>query len=1326
MAILEKRKAVNQLPRFQRYQDTRAGDRAAALRGETPITSAIRQLAGSSGYGPMGESQGFNPMGGRGPEGVLGTGAAGFGGRPAAKNITSTVVPAGTETKGVTTAPSTSKAPGVTTGAKTTTTAAPTSKTPGLTTGAKTTTTAPKTLTSTNTGAAKTTTPAKTLTSTGTGAAKTTTTAPKTLTSTGTGAAKTTGTTAAKTTGSTGSTLGKTIANAVAGAALGVGTKAVINALTGGKKTTDTTGDKKTTGTTGDKKTTGTTGTTKITDAATKAVDSLTKGTGLTSVTKTTGSGTTGNTKTGTTGTTGATTGTTRTGGYPVKTGTTDTKTGTTGATTGTTGATTSPVTTKTGITSKPTSGTGPKIPNLSGPKSPTGPKTPAGTGTKTRGLTSTTKTADETGGTATNVSAQINPAYDDEGNLMPGYELDEDGNPVFMGDKETSTTFNPDGTIGEVAATGNTTETLDDGTTITYDRDGNVVGYTDTDGVAYDQNGDEVGGAEETDLSGDESEETLVGDAGTDAFELGDETVAEDMSGYLTDDDGNIYDADGNFIQYADGSTYEDTSATDVAYTDEYGGTYNANGDLLSEGDYSQFTQQDEYGNTYDFYGNLVSEADHSEFTQTDEFGNIYGWDGELISYAEGYDPESYGGDDSYAGGYDNTDYDDTSYASGDDEDVDVGKKGGLFGLAKGGSVDDPVHEKRNGDGTITQMFDDGSFVTYSGDGDVIRVSEGEKVQKFDVGGQAYAPVSTAANYQRNGYLTGASQGPLQAFLDRLPQEGDDGPQSEGDGDGFPISTSYYGGGVDDSEDEDGFPLSTTYYGGSNSSGGSSGGMGTSTTYNEDGTAYVVDNETGDVIDILDAEGNSVGGFDNTAVNGGGANNQDYMPPGAIDQGDGTFRLGNQVFSMENGNPLYAVNDDGDIVYIEPSTSSGYRDNGDGTYSIGDTTYSMEDDSPLYTTDSSGRIVPATITGSGGSGGVSTTKPTTATQRKTQAANTAAETAAENDFLSKLTGSLGGYGGSALAGAVLGGLLGNEELFGGNNTPSQSIDMSKVGVINPRTTDFGIGPSNFVGYDQYGTPERMPELYGRELYQNLNAPGFNEVNPGDYARMDAEEFGDQGNGNQPYPESYVDYAPPPNDGVYGNQPPEEDYYGGEQMAEGGMPSGGLGGMQTYYTFGKPTDPMQNLYNPQPAQQQAPQQPMQNQMAPKPQGMPQGQQPQMPQQNPMQTGPQGLKSGGLPAWSNVPVTAGRLNFRHGAPVHGPGDGQSDDIPAMLADGEYVIDAETVAQIGNGSTKAGAAALDKFRENIRAHKRSAPINKIPPKTKALTSYLRGAR
>lgn len=54
-------------------------------------------------------------------------------------------------------------------------------------------------------------------------------------------------------------------------------------------------------------------------------------------------------------------------------------------------------------------------------------------------------------------------------------------------------------------------------------------------------------------------------------------------------------------------------------------------------------------------------------------------------------------------------------------------------------------------------------------------------------------------------------------------------------------------------------------------------------------------------------------------------------------------------------------------------------------------------------------------------------------------------------------------------------------------------------------------------------------------------------------------------------------------------------------------------------------------------------------------------------------------------------------------VGGPGDGREDKIPAMLSDGEYVIDAETVAMLGNGSNKAGAKALDSFRVNVRKHK-----------------------
>jgi hypothetical protein len=75
-------------------------------------------------------------------------------------------------------------------------------------------------------------------------------------------------------------------------------------------------------------------------------------------------------------------------------------------------------------------------------------------------------------------------------------------------------------------------------------------------------------------------------------------------------------------------------------------------------------------------------------------------------------------------------------------------------------------------------------------------------------------------------------------------------------------------------------------------------------------------------------------------------------------------------------------------------------------------------------------------------------------------------------------------------------------------------------------------------------------------------------------------------------------------------------------------------------------------------------------------------------------------------------------------VRGRGDGQSDDIPAMLADGEYVFDASTVSTLGNGSSDAGAKLLDAFRESLRDHTRSAPADKIPPKASPL-EYMKEA-
>lgn len=74
-------------------------------------------------------------------------------------------------------------------------------------------------------------------------------------------------------------------------------------------------------------------------------------------------------------------------------------------------------------------------------------------------------------------------------------------------------------------------------------------------------------------------------------------------------------------------------------------------------------------------------------------------------------------------------------------------------------------------------------------------------------------------------------------------------------------------------------------------------------------------------------------------------------------------------------------------------------------------------------------------------------------------------------------------------------------------------------------------------------------------------------------------------------------------------------------------------------------------------------------------------------------------------------------------VQGAGGGQDDLIDAKLADGEYVFDADIVAALGDGSNKRGAEILDRFREQIRKHKRSAPAGKIPPAAKSPLAYLK---
>lgn len=74
-------------------------------------------------------------------------------------------------------------------------------------------------------------------------------------------------------------------------------------------------------------------------------------------------------------------------------------------------------------------------------------------------------------------------------------------------------------------------------------------------------------------------------------------------------------------------------------------------------------------------------------------------------------------------------------------------------------------------------------------------------------------------------------------------------------------------------------------------------------------------------------------------------------------------------------------------------------------------------------------------------------------------------------------------------------------------------------------------------------------------------------------------------------------------------------------------------------------------------------------------------------------------------------------------VQGADSGQADTVDARLSPGEYVFDADIVSALGDGNNAAGAGALDQMRQHIRQHKRSAPVNKIPPKAKKPQAYLK---
>lgn len=75
-------------------------------------------------------------------------------------------------------------------------------------------------------------------------------------------------------------------------------------------------------------------------------------------------------------------------------------------------------------------------------------------------------------------------------------------------------------------------------------------------------------------------------------------------------------------------------------------------------------------------------------------------------------------------------------------------------------------------------------------------------------------------------------------------------------------------------------------------------------------------------------------------------------------------------------------------------------------------------------------------------------------------------------------------------------------------------------------------------------------------------------------------------------------------------------------------------------------------------------------------------------------------------------------------VNGPGGGQDDAVPAKLSDGEYIVPSETVSQLGDGSTTAGAKKLDGMVHKIRMHKTGK--SSFPPRAKNPLAYIKKAK
>jgi hypothetical protein len=248
------------------------------------------------------------------------------------------------------------------------------------------------------------------------------------------------------------------------------------------------------------------------------------------------------------------------------------------------------------------------------------------------------------------------------------------------------------------------------------------------------------------------------------------------------------------------------------------------------------------------------------------------------------------------------------------------------------------------------------------------------------------------------------------------------------------------------------------------------------------------------------------------------------------------------------------------------------------------------------------------------------------------------------------------------------------------NAMPTGSVPALGATVANAMTPEMPTAP---------GTPEEDPRYAGSPYRYNLSPgfQGFTPARPSPYYRPTGLGYAEGGDVMMAAGGSYEDE-------------PMGDTPG---MAAGGIAAYAAGGLKLGEGIAKDSDVDTASLGAYDAAKKR----MEKQFAAanlKPREMPKSGIAKLGQMKAM-------AEGGLGSYSD----GGRM-------LKGPGDGMSDDIPAVigrkqparLADGEFVVPADVVSHLGNGSTDAGAKKLysmmDKVRTARTGKKKQAPAVK----------------